>query len=214
MQAAMPPMLPICRSSTTRSGSSCVHGGEHVDALADPEDLDVVAGEGGVDLVVDPVGVGGEQHAWHGGTLASDPPGSVASTGGRSGPSVASEGLGTIGGPRIPPDRSTCVLEIQVDDTVTYTLCRPVGELDAYTVASSARRWASWPSQPRVLIDLSEVPVHGLGRPRRAHRRHPPGPRARRRGGGGLQPAHPHPPAAHHRASTASSRSPRRSRRP
>ena len=44
-----------------------------------------------------------------------------------------SEGVGTIA-PHPISRRSTCVLEIEVDHTDSYTLCRPVGELDAYTV--------------------------------------------------------------------------------
>jgi anti-anti-sigma factor len=58
------------------------------------------------------------------------------------------------------------VLEIHVQDTGTYTLCRPIGELDAYTVGQFREALAEIASVPRVLIDLSEVPFMdsaGLG---------------------------------------------------
>ena len=92
-------------------------------------------------------------------------------------------------------------------DEATYTLCRPVGELDAYTVGQFREALAELAATPPPAHRPVRRAVHGLGRPRRAHRRHPPGPRGRGRRRGGLQPAHPHPPAAHHRASIASSRS-------
>jgi anti-anti-sigma factor len=58
------------------------------------------------------------------------------------------------------------VLEIHVQDAGTYTLCRPVGELDAYTVGQFREALAELAVLPRVLIDLSEVPFMdsaGLG---------------------------------------------------
>jgi anti-sigma B factor antagonist len=58
------------------------------------------------------------------------------------------------------------VLEIHVEDTGAYTLCRPVGELDAYTVGQFREALADIATIPRVLIDLSEVPFMdsaGLG---------------------------------------------------
>jgi anti-sigma B factor antagonist len=58
------------------------------------------------------------------------------------------------------------VLEIHVEDAGTYTLCRPIGELDAYTVGQFREALADIASLPRVLIDLSEVPFMdsaGLG---------------------------------------------------
>lgn len=53
-----------------------------------------------------------------------------------------------------------------MEDTGTYTLCRPIGELDAYTVGQFREALAEIASFPRVLIDLSEVPFMdsaGLG---------------------------------------------------
>jgi anti-sigma B factor antagonist len=58
------------------------------------------------------------------------------------------------------------VLEIVVEQTERYTLCRPVGELDAYTVAQFRDALARLASSPRLLIDLSSVPFmdsSGLG---------------------------------------------------
>jgi anti-sigma B factor antagonist len=58
------------------------------------------------------------------------------------------------------------VLEIHVEEAGAYTLCRPVGELDAYTVSQFREVLAELASSPRLLIDLSEVPFMdsaGLG---------------------------------------------------
>ncbi|CAN5632726.1 STAS domain-containing protein [soil metagenome] len=58
------------------------------------------------------------------------------------------------------------MLEIEVDDTGDYTLCRPVGELDAYTVTTFRETLGELATRPRVVIDLSEVPFMdsaGLG---------------------------------------------------
>ena len=58
------------------------------------------------------------------------------------------------------------VLEIHVEDTGSYTLCRPVGELDAYTVSQFREVLAELATVPRLLIDLSDVPFMdsaGLG---------------------------------------------------
>lgn len=58
------------------------------------------------------------------------------------------------------------MLEIEVDDSGDYTLCRPVGELDAYTVTDFRQSLGELASRPQVVIDLSEVPFMdsaGLG---------------------------------------------------
>ncbi|MEO6628668.1 MAG: STAS domain-containing protein [Aquihabitans sp.] len=58
------------------------------------------------------------------------------------------------------------MLEIEVDDTGGFTLCRPVGELDAYTVIRFREVLSELASHPRLVIDLSEVPFMdsaGLG---------------------------------------------------
>jgi len=58
------------------------------------------------------------------------------------------------------------VLEIQVEETDEYTVCRPIGELDAYTVAQFREALAEFVGADRLLIDLSDVPFMdsaGLG---------------------------------------------------
>jgi anti-sigma B factor antagonist len=58
------------------------------------------------------------------------------------------------------------MLEINVEDAGAYTICRPVGELDAYTVGEFREALAELANVPRLLIDLSEVPFMdsaGLG---------------------------------------------------
>lgn len=58
------------------------------------------------------------------------------------------------------------MLEIEVDESAGYTLCRPMGELDAYTVTSFREALGELATHPRVVIDLSEVPFMdsaGLG---------------------------------------------------
>ncbi len=58
------------------------------------------------------------------------------------------------------------MLEIHVEDTGDYTLCRPIGELDAYTVGQFRESLVELSSKPRLLIDLSDVPFMdsaGLG---------------------------------------------------
>lgn len=58
------------------------------------------------------------------------------------------------------------MLQIDVTDASTYTLCRPVGELDAYTVAQFREALGELAAKPRLVIDLSGVPFMdsaGLG---------------------------------------------------
>jgi anti-sigma B factor antagonist len=58
------------------------------------------------------------------------------------------------------------VLEIVIEEGDDYTLCRPVGELDAYTVGQFREALGGLTEVPRLLIDLSEVPFMdsaGLG---------------------------------------------------
>lgn len=58
------------------------------------------------------------------------------------------------------------MLEIEVDDNGSHTLCRPIGELDAYTVTDFRDSLVGLATKPRVVIDLSEVPFMdsaGLG---------------------------------------------------
>ena len=58
------------------------------------------------------------------------------------------------------------MLHIKVEQGDAYTLCRPVGELDAYTVGQFREALGELASQPKLLIDMSEVPFvdsAGLG---------------------------------------------------
>lgn len=58
------------------------------------------------------------------------------------------------------------MLEIQIDNAADHTICRPVGELDAYTVGQFRESLGELATAGRLLIDLSEVPFMdsaGLG---------------------------------------------------
>lgn len=58
------------------------------------------------------------------------------------------------------------MLEIQVEQAGGHTVCRPVGELDAYTVTQFREALASFAGSSRLVIDLSDVPFMdsaGLG---------------------------------------------------
>lgn len=58
------------------------------------------------------------------------------------------------------------MLDIQVEPADGYTICRPVGELDAFTVSQFRLALGQLASTPRLLIDMSEVPFvdsAGLG---------------------------------------------------
>ncbi len=58
------------------------------------------------------------------------------------------------------------MLEIEVTTTDSYTLCRPIGELDAYTVGQFREALGGLANAAHLLIDLSSVPFMdsaGLG---------------------------------------------------
>jgi len=58
------------------------------------------------------------------------------------------------------------VLEIHIEEGDGYTVCRPVGELDAYTVGQFREALGDLASNGRLVIDLSDVPFMdsaGLG---------------------------------------------------
>ena len=58
------------------------------------------------------------------------------------------------------------MLEITIDTAGPYTVCRPVGELDAFTVGQFREALTELGSNLRLLIDLSGVPFldsAGLG---------------------------------------------------
>lgn len=58
------------------------------------------------------------------------------------------------------------MLEVHIEESDTYTMCKPSGELDAYTVGAFREALSSLAGKPRLLIDLSDVPFMdsaGLG---------------------------------------------------
>ena len=58
------------------------------------------------------------------------------------------------------------MLDIEVEDTPDYTLCRPIGELDAYTVSQFRDVLGTLATKPNLVIALSDVPFMdsaGLG---------------------------------------------------
>ena len=58
------------------------------------------------------------------------------------------------------------MLDIQTEQADGYILCRPVGELDAFTVSQFRQALAELAATPRLLIDMSAVPFvdsAGLG---------------------------------------------------
>ena len=58
------------------------------------------------------------------------------------------------------------MLDIQTEQADGYTICRPVGELDAFTVSQFRQQLAELATNPRLLIDMSGVPFvdsAGLG---------------------------------------------------
>ena len=58
------------------------------------------------------------------------------------------------------------MLDIQVDRADGYTVCRPVGELDAFTVSQFRQALADLVSKKQLVIDMSGVPFvdsAGLG---------------------------------------------------
>ena len=156
MHVAMPPMLPIWRSSTTSVGCQLGHCGWYVHPSTHPSHGTLGRGQGGLDLVVDPVRIGGYQHIGHGGRLVG---------GCRGGSIFAAAGYDRS---RIRTPSGERVLEIQVESSTDYIVCRPVGELDAYTVGQFRERLGRAgrvaPAAHRSLVGS----VHGLGRSRRA----------------------------------------------
>lgn len=69
--------------------------------------------------------------------------------------------IADTGGPQ-----EDALLDISTEQADGYTICRPVGELDAFTVSQFRQSLAELASNPRLLIDMSGVPFvdsAGLG---------------------------------------------------
>lgn len=74
--------------------------------------------------------------------------------------------MGTILLPRGVAGERSELLDIQIEDSRDYVVCRPEGELDAFTVSQFREVLAELSTRPRLVIDLSEVPFMdsaGLG---------------------------------------------------
>ena len=72
-RTAIPPMLPICMSRTTRSGLLLAHDVAHVLAPGDLDDPLAPCGARGLHQVADPLGVGGDEDRAHGGNASRHP---------------------------------------------------------------------------------------------------------------------------------------------
>ena len=49
------------------------------------------------------------------------------------------------------------MLHIQLEEREGYTICRPKGELDAYTVGQFRESLAELSTRPKLLIDMSDA---------------------------------------------------------
>ena len=57
-------------------------------------------------------------------------------------------------------------MEVDIERTEDHTICRPNGELDAYTVTTFREALLEVADEPRLVVDLAEVPFMdsaGLG---------------------------------------------------
>lgn len=75
--------------------------------------------------------------------------------------------MGTIWQRRVGRRRGGCVLNIHQEETPDgFMICRPVGELDAFTVSQFRQALAELASSKRLIIDMSGIPFvdsAGLG---------------------------------------------------
>ena len=63
-------------------------------------------------------------------------------------------------------ERTGLVIDIQIEEALDYTVCRPSGDLDAYSVGAFREALNRLATTPRLVIDLSDVPFMdsaGLG---------------------------------------------------
>src|SRR6516164_9074067 len=143
MHTAMAPMLPIWRSRMTRSGLSASTAGN-----TNPPAVTIRT------VSVGPLSTERTSSTTHGASAATITSGIPAQA---TRPHRYHPRERLPGGP---------VLDIQVDLDANITVCRPVGELDAFTVSQFRQSLAELASSPSLLIDLSGVPFvdsAGLG---------------------------------------------------
>ena len=79
---------------------------------------------------------------------------------------MSTSGTGAQGTAHGGVDTICPMLDIQMDEVQGLTVCRPVGELDAFTVSQFRQALAELASTPRLVIDMSAVPFvdsAGLG---------------------------------------------------
>src|SRR5439155_17542114 len=163
-QAAIPPMFPICRSITARSGGrSCtavrtsapvwtsrtvVSGST---SAASTSSLTKRASVAMRTSAMSPFPAGALG-------LGPSPPGPL---GGR-----VAQAPRRVRSPRRVDPGGGSVLQIELEEGDGYTICRPIGELDAYTVGQFREALGELASRPKLLLDMSGVPfvdAAGLG---------------------------------------------------
>lgn len=116
-------------------------GGSH-DLGAGPHAVDQMGpSDGGLDLVENPVGVGGQEYVRHGSDRTRGPIG----------------GHGRVS--EVLCRYDAAVLEIIVEKIAdrNYVVLRPEGELDAYSVAQFREAFAGISDEPRLVVDLAQV---------------------------------------------------------
>ena len=170
-----PPHVPDLEVQDHQIRPVFTDGGQDLSPGVHPDHC-VVATQGRIHLVVDVVGISGQQHSGvtHPAERTVGPragsrqeggyrPG--ASTGGRRTrlhcKAHKKNPAATVGRAEEDP-----MLEISVERRDYYVVCRPAGELDAYTVAQFREALTELADESYVLVDLSDVPFMdsaGLG---------------------------------------------------
>src|SRR5262245_2796730 len=163
---AMPPMLPICMSSTISTGS-VIRAASLTSRPSRTRTTRVSSSDSAASTSskIQSASVAISTS----GTVGQATSRALWSASGRwrNGPrkwiAVAAR-TATIAGRGVPGGEF--VLDIQVDEADSYTVCRPVGELDAYTVGQFRDALGELADKRYLLIDLSSVPFMdsaGLG---------------------------------------------------
>src|SRR6516162_10119901 len=146
----MPPMFPICKSRMTRSASrSC-------SAPRTSAPLDTVR-----IVVFGPIRTARSSLSSHWASVAISTSGITARV------AAVQRWVPSRSAVSRSRDGEDIVLNIELEQTESgYTICRPVGELDAFTVSQFRQTLAELASSPQLLIDMSGVPFvdsAGLG---------------------------------------------------